>query len=101
MLSTYQHIWEATKRIPRGHVATYGDIAIIAKTHPRVVGNALHRNPDPKHIPCHRVVRADGGLASGFAFGGIREQERRLKKEGVAVKNGKVDLSGKSRFKQK
>ena len=52
----------------------------------------MHKNPDPQHIPCHRVVNSKGELAPGFAFGGEEEQRKRLEKEGVEVKDGKVDL---------
>ena len=56
--SPTKRIYEAVKRIPKGHVATYGKIAEMAGDHrmARAVGNALHKNPDPEHIPCFRVV---------------------------------------------
>lgn len=60
---------------------------------PRVVGNALHKNPDPQNIPCHRVVSSRGRLAKNFAFGGLSGQKKRLEEEGVTVKNFSVDLS--------
>ena len=59
----------------------------------RAVGNALHRNPDPAQIPCHRVVNARGELATRYVFGGEKKQEERLSAEGVEVKDGRVDLS--------
>ena len=70
--SPTKRIYEAVKRIPKGHVATYGKIAEMAGDHrmARAVGNALHKNPDPEHIPCFRVVNAKGKLAGAFAFGG-------------------------------
>ena len=88
-------IYEAVSNIPYGRVATYGDIAELAGNRKlaRVVGNALHRNPDPEHIPCHRVVNAAGELSSAFAFGGIDGQTKRLEAEGVEVSGGRVDLS--------
>ncbi len=58
----------------------------------RAVGNALHRNPDPLHIPCFRVVNARGELAGEFAFGGAGQQAKLLEKEGVHVEDGRVDL---------
>ena len=63
--SPTKRIYEAVKRIPKGHVATYGKIAEMAGDHrmARAVGNALHKNPDPEHIPCFRVVNAKGELA--------------------------------------
>ena len=70
--SPSKRIYEAVKKIPRGKVATYGQVAELAgdKKMARAVGNALHRNPDPEHIPCYRVVNAKGELAGAFAFGG-------------------------------
>lgn len=63
------------------------------KITPRYVGHILHINPDSKNIPCHRVVNSKGKLAEKFAFGGWKEQKRRLMKEGVEFKSEKsVDL---------
>ena len=59
----------------------------------RAVGNALHKNPDPSTIPCHRVVNSKGELAEAFVFGGVNIQKERLEKEGVEVIDNKVDLS--------
>jgi methylated-DNA-protein-cysteine methyltransferase-like protein len=57
------------------------------------VGRALHFNPQPIVIPCHRVVFADGSLSPSFAFGGIDAQKCLLNSEGVEVNNHyKVDL---------
>ena len=56
------------------------------------VGNALHKNPDPEHIPCFRVVNAKGELAGAFAFGGEQTQAKLLEEDGVEVIDGKVDL---------
>ena len=58
----------------------------------RAVGNALHKNPDPDHIPCFRVVNAKGQLSGAFAFDGLEEQARRLRADGIVVENGRVDL---------
>lgn len=92
--SAAKRIFEAVKKIPFGNVATYGDIAELAgnRKMARAVGNALHRNPDPKIIPCFRVVNAKGELAERFAFGGAKEQARLLEAEGVEVVDGVVDL---------
>ena len=63
--SPTRRIYEAVRKIPKGHVATYGRIAELAgdKRMARAVGNALHKNPDPEHIPCFRVVNAKGELS--------------------------------------
>lgn len=92
--TVYERIYNAVLSIPRGKVATYGQIAVMAgnKGYARAVGNALHKNPAPGIIPCHRVVNSKGMLAPSFAFGGINVQQQLLEKEGVEVINGKVDL---------
>lgn len=92
--SPTKRIYEAVKRIPKGKVATYGQVAEMAgdKKMARAVGNALHKNPDPEQIPCYRVVNAKGELAGAFAFGGPGEQAKRLEADGILVLDGKVDL---------
>lgn len=87
-----QIIYNFVKRIPRGKVTTYGAIATEVGISPRTVGNILHMNTNPKNIPCHRVVKSDGALASGYAFGGPEEQRKLLEQEGIQFKNGKIDL---------
>ena len=92
--SFYDKIYAAVCEIPRGRVATYGQVAAMAGNGgaARAVGNALHRNPAPGLIPCHRVVNARGRLAPDFAFGGIDAQKSLLEAEGVEVTDGFVDL---------
>lgn len=92
--SPSKRIYEAVKKIPRGKVATYGQVAELAgdKKMARAVGNALHRNPDPENIPCYRVVNAKGELAGAFAFGGANVQEQLLAADGILVVDGRVDL---------
>lgn len=92
--SPSKRIYEAVKLIPRGCVATYGQVAELAgdKKMARAVGNALHRNPDPETIPCYRVVNAKGELAGEFAFGGAGAQAKLLEADGIQVIDGKVDL---------
>ena len=92
--SPTRRIYEAVKKIPRGKVATYGQVAEMAgnKKMVRAVGNALHKNPDPEKIPCYRVVNAKGELAGEFAFGGEGAQARLLQADGIAVVDGRVDL---------
>lgn len=93
--SPSKRIYEAVKKIPGGRVATYGQVAALAgdKKMARAVGNALHHNPDPEHIPCYRVVNAKGELSGAFAFGGVDEQARLLEADGIEVVNGCVDLA--------
>ena len=92
--SPTRRIYEAVKKIPKGCVATYSQIAKMAGNErmARAVGNALHKNPTPGIIPCHRVVDAKGRLAGAFAFGGENAQAELLEAEGVTVIDGRVDL---------
>lgn len=94
-MSTFDAVYEKVKLIPRGKVATYGQIASLVGNPrlSRVVGYALHVNPEPGTIPCHRVVNRFGGLSPAFAFGGINMQEKLLNDEGVEVEKGCVDLN--------
>lgn len=89
-LSFHEAVWKATKRIPRGKVATYGIIArLVGKPKAaRAVGNALNKNPYAPIVPCHRVVRSDGSIG-GFASGS-RKKAALLAKEGVSLRAGKV-----------
>ncbi len=90
-----KRIYEAVKKIPRGKVATYGQVAAMAGNPKmsRAVGNALHKNPDPDGIPCYRVVNAKGELAGAFAFGGANVQANLLRADGIEVIDNKVDLT--------
>lgn len=92
--SATMRIYDAVKKIPKGCVATYGQVAELAgdKKMCRAVGNALHKNPAQGEIPCHRVVNAKGELAGAFAFGGADEQAKLLRAEGVTVVENTVDL---------
>lgn len=93
-MTTFEKIYEVVKRIPRGKVATYGQIARLAGNAKwsRVVGYALHVNPDPANIPCFRVVNRFGDLSGAFAFGGADAQAKLLRADGVEVRNNAVDL---------
>jgi O-6-methylguanine DNA methyltransferase len=93
--SPTRRIYEAVKKIPKGKVATYADVAEMAgdRKMARAVGNALHKNPDPDTIPCHRVVNAKGELAGEYAFGGAWKQGQILESEGVEIVDGKVNLA--------
>jgi O-6-methylguanine DNA methyltransferase len=92
--SPTKRIYEAVKKIPKGKVATYADVAEMAgdRKMARAVGNALHKNPDPSTIPCHRVVNSKGELAGEYAFGGAWKQAQILESEGVGITEGKVNL---------
>ncbi len=94
--NVFGKIYEVVKRIPKGSVATYGQVATLCGNPrwARVVGYALHVNPQPGVIPCHRVVNREGRVAPGFAFGGEGVQRQMLENEGVRfLSDGRVDLS--------
>ncbi|MDR3001365.1 MAG: MGMT family protein [Fibromonadaceae bacterium] len=91
----FKAMYAVVKNIPKGKVASYGTVARLAG-YPRCsrqVGFALHKNPDPENIPCHRVVFKDGSLSKAFLFGGENRQRELLEAEGVRFTQGKVDIS--------
>lgn len=94
-MNTFEKIYEVVKKIPKGSVATYGQIAILAGNRhlSQIVGYALHVNPDPEHIPCYRVVNRFGEVSKAFAFGGENKQISLLRADGIEVSDeGKVEL---------
>ena len=94
-MNTFEKIYEVVKSIPKGKVATYGQVAFLAGNPrwARVVGYALHVNPDTSTIPCHRVVNREGKVAPGFAFGGEGVQRQLLEAEGIIFEqDGRIDL---------
>ena len=92
--NSFERIYEIVRQIPKGSVATYGQIAALAGNRRwfRVVGYALHVNPDPEGIPCYRVVNRMGEVSSAFAFGGENRQIALLEADGIPCADGKVDL---------
>ncbi|MEG0913739.1 MAG: MGMT family protein [Oscillospiraceae bacterium] len=93
--NSFQKIYETVKKIPRGHVATYGQVAALSGNvrWSRVVGFALHVNPDPANIPCFRVVNRFGECSGSFAFGGESAQRHLLEADGVGfLPDGRVDI---------
>ena len=94
-VNSFEKIYEIVCQIPRGKVATYGQIAALAgnRRWSRVVGYALHANPRPGEIPCHRVVNRLGEVSPAFAFGGENRQIALLEEEGVPSRDGRVDLT--------
>ena len=95
MENVFERIYAVVRQIPPGRVATYGQVAARAGNPrwARVVGYALHVNPEPGVIPCHRVVNRFGETSKAFAFGGEDVQRRLLEDEGVRfTAEGRVDL---------
>ena len=94
-MTVFEKIYEVVKTIPKGKVATYGQVAFLAGNPrwARVVGYALHNNPSPETIPCHRVVNREGKVAEAFVFGGGGAQRTLLENEGIKFEaDGRVDL---------
>ena len=95
-MTVFEKIYEVVRSIPEGKVATYGQVALLAGNPrwARVVGYALHSNPSPGIIPCHRVVNREGRTAESFAFGGGEVQRQILESEGIIFNaDGSVDLT--------
>lgn len=92
MSNFFEKVWQETSRIPIGKVAVYGQIArILGTKDSRRIGHVLHANKN-RSVPCHRVVMADGSMASGFAFGGPNEQMKILLSESVKFVADKVSI---------
>lgn len=94
-----ERVYQIVAGIPKGKVMSYGQIGVMVGIGPRQVGRILHLNPYPSSpfvrgkgagVPCHRVVHADGSLATGYAFGGPNKQRELLEKEGVVFEKNKV-----------
>lgn len=82
-MNTFDKVYNLVSKIPKGKVTTYGALASLIGTDPRVIGFALHANKDTENVPCHRVINSKGKISSGFAFGGPEIQKKMLEKEGV------------------
>ena len=93
--NSYEKIYEVVRQIPKGTVATYGQVAALAgnRRWARIVGYALHVNPDPEGIPCYRVVNREGKLSDAFAFGGVNQQKCLLEADGIEVVDNHVELA--------
>lgn len=93
---SYERIYAVVRRIPRGRVATYGQVASLAELpgHARQVGYALHALPDASRVPWHRVINAQGRVSPRAAPGWDDVQRGLLEREGIAFDDaGRVDLS--------
>lgn len=95
-MSFFEDVYEVVRKIPKGKVATYGQIAKILgqPRRAKIVGWALHKNPYFGEVPCHRVVNRNGEISSGFVFGGPMEQRKMLEDEGIIFEeDGKINLN--------
>lgn len=82
------------KRIPRGKVATYGALAKACNTSPRAVGALMRSNRHPETYPCYKIVKSTGDVG-GYCGSAQKDMEKKislLKKDGIAITNGKIDL---------
>lgn len=91
----YQAILDTLAQIPQGYVCTYGEIAKRAgfKGQARYVGFVLKHLPEDSSIPWHRVINAAGRVSFPIDSDKYREQIRRLRGEGVPIRNGKIKLN--------
>ncbi|MFP5305821.1 MAG: MGMT family protein [Gammaproteobacteria bacterium] len=96
----YARIWAVVRRIPRGRVATYGQIAALAGfvRRPRLGGQAMRHAPADPKLPWHRVINAQGRISLPAGSSAAREQQRRLEAEGVRFIGTRIDL-GRHRWR--
>jgi methylated-DNA-[protein]-cysteine S-methyltransferase len=96
----YERCYQALKKIPKGKVTTYKDLASILDSRAvRAVGTAMKKNKNAPEVPCHRVIKSDGSVGE-YAFGASKKIAL-LKKEGVEIENGKVKNLKKYLYKFK
>ena len=102
MKNFVEKVYDIVRKIPKGYVVTYGQIAELIDNPKasRAVGNALHSNPDPIGVACYKVVNSKGQLAEKYGYGGKRKQKEFLEKDGIEVVNYCVDLN-KYQWKKK
>lgn len=92
MTNFQKRLFNFVIKIPKGKVTTYGELAKVLKTSPRAVGQALKANPFPVKIPCHRIVKSDGGLGGYFGKSGSSRKRKLLEGEGIKIKEDKINL---------
>lgn len=80
-------VYEVLKKVPKGRITTYGELAGAGKTSPRAVGALMRANKNSA-VPCHRVVCSDG--STGGFNKGIRKKIAMLRAEGVKIEKGKI-----------
>jgi O-6-methylguanine DNA methyltransferase len=94
-MSFRDRVYEMTRKIPKGKVATYGQIARLAGNPKavRAVGMCMKKNPFAPRVPCHRVVGSDGRLVGYSSGKGVSTKKSMLRKEGVRFIKDKIDLT--------
>jgi methylated-DNA-[protein]-cysteine S-methyltransferase len=91
MQSFNEKCYEILRKVPKGKVTTYKEIAkkLNSKAY-RAVGNAMNKNPYAPEVPCHRVIKSDGEVG-GFESG-TKNKIKMLKRENIEIKNNKINL---------
>ena len=79
-------------KIPKGKITTYGILARYHKTSPRAIGMIMKHNKEPHRYPCYRVILSSGKVGNYSVIGGIRRKIALLKKDGIVIMNGRIDL---------
>ena len=92
ILKMSSRVYELLRKVPKGKVTTYLELAKPLNLHPRTIGMLMRKNKDPVNIPCYKVVRSDGSLGGYSGKGGIRTKIRLLREDGIEVRKGKVNL---------
>ncbi|MCK5023357.1 MAG: MGMT family protein [Candidatus Aenigmarchaeota archaeon] len=85
-------VYYLLKKVPRGKITTYNELAKATGLHPRTIGIVMSKNTDPVKIPCYKVIKSDGTLGGYSAEDGIKKKIELLKKDGIIIKNNKIDL---------
>jgi len=86
-----ERCYKILRKVPKGKVTTYGNVAKALRSKAyQAIGNAMNKNPYSPEVPCHRVIKSNGEVG-GFASG-VKKKIRLLKKEGIEIKRGKIDL---------
>lgn len=92
MYTKSEKVYALLRRVPRGKITTYGELAKAAKLHPRTIGMLMKSNQDPVNIPCYKVVRSDGSVGGYSGRGGTKMKIALLERDGIPVKSGRIDL---------
>ncbi len=79
------------KKVPKGMVVSYKELARACKTSPRAIGRIMASNKEPDKYPCYKVVYANGDVGYYSGNGGVKRKIELLRKDGIMIKNGKVD----------
>ena len=79
------------KKIPKGRVATYQEMARACKTSPRAIGSIMAGNKNPDEYPCYKVGASDGALTGYSGAGGLAKKQKLLERDGIRLERGRVD----------